>query len=121
MTQPSAPTDSILRAGIWEVIRVFKILGVGERMEFKPVIAPFPAFLALSPVFTSARPENLKQVTGHLKGRAMHYAIHVTPTAHLAPIVVGSMLRFMTTSPYHSRELIVGGLMLAGPFLGYVL
>ena len=92
-------------------------------MELKPVIPPFPAFLALVPSLTTAQPENLEQATGRLEKRAMHYAIYVTPIAHLAPMVVGLMLRFMTTNPYHSRELIVGDLVPAGlsEILCYVL
>jgi len=51
----------------------------------------------------------------------MHYAIHVTPIAHLVPMVVDLALRFMATNHYHDRELIVVGLVPAAPsmILGY--
>lgn len=90
-------------------------------MELKPVIPPFPAFLALAQAFSSAQPEDLEQATGHLKERVMHYAIHVTPIAHLVPMVVDLALRFMATNHYHDRELIVVGLVPAAPsmILGY--
>jgi hypothetical protein len=58
-------------------------------MELKPIIPLFPAFLALVTAFTSTQPGDLWQVTGHLKGRAIHYTIHVTPIEHPVPIVVG--------------------------------
>lgn len=58
-------------------------------MELKPIIPLFPAFLALVTAFTSTQPGDLEQVTGHLKGRAMHYTIYVTSIEHPAPIVVG--------------------------------
>ena len=64
-------------------------------MELEPVIPPFFAFLAPSPAFTPAQPEDLEQA-GHV----------------------------MTTNPYHGRELrIVGDLVPATPsqITGYVL